>query len=82
MSDIVERAMELCNSLRKMECSHGSAETVFEAAETIITLRKAYEAAVVFIDSHVADPDITDEMVRAYAEYQRTSAALSTTEAK
>ena len=39
-------------------------------------LQAAYDAAVAFIESHVADPDITDEMTRMYAEYQRTRSAL------
>lgn len=33
-------------------------------------LKAAFIAAKSFIDSHVADPDITDEMVRTYAAYK------------
>ena len=31
--------------------------------------KKAFEAAKAFIDSHVADPDITDEMMDKYSKY-------------
>lgn len=81
MSDIVEKLRNHANGLWEVH-PLGRYGICDEAAETIIALRKAYEAAVAFIDSHVADPDITGEMVQAYAEYQRTRAALSTTEAK
>lgn len=39
-------------------------------------LGRAYDAAVAFIESHVADPDITEEMTRKYAEYKEARAAL------
>lgn len=32
--------------------------------------KEAFEAAKAFIDSHVADPDITSEMVEKYSKYQ------------
>jgi hypothetical protein len=35
-------------------------------------LLEALEAAIKFIDSHVADPDITQEMRENYAALQRT----------
>ena len=51
---------------------------VLEAADEIESLRRerdelveAWNAACAFIDSHVADPDITKEMVEKYAEFQR-----------
>lgn len=46
-------------------------------AAVIARLVGAYEAAVAFIESHAADPDLTDEMVRTYAEYQRTRHAFT-----
>jgi hypothetical protein len=39
-------------------------------------LRRACDAAFAFIDSHVADPDITDEMCRKHAEYKEAREAL------
>jgi hypothetical protein len=50
----------------------------FAVSETgeIALLRKACDAAFAFIDSHVADPDITDEMVRKYRDYKDARAAL------
>jgi len=39
-------------------------------------LRRACDAAFAFIDSHVADPDLTVEMVRTYSEYKAARAAL------
>jgi len=33
-------------------------------------LLEAFETAKAFIDSHAADPDLTDEMVGKYLEYQ------------
>ena len=32
--------------------------------------KEAYEAAAAFIDSHVADPDITPVMCQTYATYK------------
>lgn len=37
-------------------------------------LRSAFMAAKAFIDSHVADPDLTAEMVETYAAYQEALA--------
>lgn len=39
-------------------------------------LRRACDAAFAFIDSHVADPDLTDEMVRKHADYLEARRAL------
>lgn len=39
-------------------------------AENLLKYKKAFHAAKNFIDSHVADPDITDGMCARYAEYQ------------
>lgn len=86
MSDIVEKLRAEISRKQDAEGDRlylaSPCPVLTEAAEAILALRKAYEAAVAFIDSHVADPDITGEMVQAYAEYQRTRDALSTTEAK
>lgn len=38
--------------------------------------RDAFEAARAFIDSHVADPDLTDEMVERFTEYREAVSAL------
>lgn len=38
--------------------------------------REAFYAAKAFIDSHVADPDITDEMCVAYRKYNEKMGAL------
>ena len=45
------------------------------AAETE-RYRKAFCAARAFIRSHAADPDITEEMVEKYAEYQEAAKGL------
>jgi len=34
-------------------------------------LDAAFKAAKAFIDCHAADPDITKEMIKKYAEYQK-----------
>ena len=38
--------------------------------EGVTRLVRAYEAAVEFIESSVADPDITPKMALRYAQYQ------------
>ncbi len=56
----------------------------FESARSALTAHKqevaelveAYNAACAFIDSHVADPDITDEMVETYRVFTEKRAAL------
>ena len=40
--------------------------------------KEAFEAAKAFIDSHVADPDISGEMCDRYAEYQDALGRLAT----
>lgn len=49
----------------------------FTKAKTARELRleTAFLAAKAFIDSHVADPDITPKMEKAYAAYQRAARA-------
>ena len=47
-----------------------------EAANQIRVLREALLAAEAFINSHAADPDITDEMCRTYADYQKAMKAF------
>lgn len=39
-------------------------------------LEVAYGAACAFIDSHAADPDLTDEMCRTYAQFKLTREAM------
>ena len=39
----------------------------------------AFKAAQAFIDSHVADPDITNEMCETYAKYQESIEFLNLT---
>ena len=53
-------------------CEAATRETPSEIEER--KLRRAYDAAVAFIESHVADPDLTDEMTRKHAEYQEAKA--------
>lgn len=50
---------------------------MLEGAEAPSDLARAYAAACAFIDSHVGDPDMTDEMVATYAEFCRLRRALS-----
>lgn len=45
--------------------------------EEIVLLRRACDAAFAFIEAHVADPDITDEMRRKYADYKDARRAAS-----
>jgi len=40
-------------------------------------LERAFQAAKRFIESHIADPDLSEEMRAAYAEYQEASAELN-----
>lgn len=42
-------------------------------------LARACDAAFAFIDSHAADPDLTEEMIRKYATYQEARAELEGT---
>ncbi len=44
--------------------------------QEVAALVEAYSAACAFIDSHVADPDITDEMVETYRVFTEKRAAL------
>jgi predicted mannosyl-3-phosphoglycerate phosphatase (HAD superfamily) len=49
-----------------------------EAAEAqVATLTGALTAALAFIDSHVADPDITDEMAKNWTRLQEARASLA-----
>lgn len=53
--------------------------------DEVQALRAAFDAACRFIDVHAGDPDMTVEMVSAYAEFQRQRelvAAISTQPAK
>ena len=43
-----------------------------EAREQLEAMREAFMAAKAFIDCHVADPDITAEMIKAYTAYQES----------
>jgi cephalosporin hydroxylase len=44
---------------------------------TPTTIKAALDAAVAFIESHVADPDITPKMRETYAAYQKAMAELN-----
>lgn len=43
-------------------------------------LRTAYDAAIKFIDSNIADPDLSEEMARNWIDLSEKRAALSRTE--
>lgn len=47
-----------------------------QSESELTLLRRACDAAFAFIDSHVADPDLTDEMVRKHADYLEARRAL------
>lgn len=47
-----------------------------EAAKQLEAMRSAFLAAKAFIDCHVADPDITSQMVQTYAAYQEAFAKI------
>jgi hypothetical protein len=40
-----------------------------ELAETAFKFKRGLHLAKKFIDSHAADPDLTDEMIDAYSAY-------------
>tara|TARA_B110000263_G_C15082529_1_gene406991 strand:- start:53 stop:328 length:276 start_codon:yes stop_codon:yes gene_type:complete len=46
------------------------AGTLYEHGCLAQRLESAFIAAKAFVECHAADPDITDEMCRAYAEYK------------
>ncbi len=55
--------------------------TTLEAELAAVTkerdgLRAGYDAALAFVDSHVADPDITQKMCETYAALQAQRAAI------
>lgn len=50
-----------------------------EKQDELKLLRKACDAAFAFIDSHVADPDLTDEMIVKHADYKDARRALEGT---
>lgn len=52
------------------------AKLVQDMADETEKYRKAFYAAKGFIDSHVADPDMTDEMIEKYREYEDAMASL------
>lgn len=66
----VKQSTARCLLMLKWAMRIRNAETERDA------LREAFKAACAFIDSNVADPDITNEMVRTYAEFQRHRALL------
>jgi len=43
-------------------------------------IERAWNAACAFIDSHVADPDITSEMCRTYADFVANRKALTSSQ--
>ena len=44
--------------------------------ERVVKLEDAFEAAQAFIESHIADPDLTDEMIENYRTYLDAVAKL------
>lgn len=65
-------AIDPADFARKLERERDEARKQLEA------MRKAFNSAKAFIDSHVADPDITSEMMEKYADYQKALAKLQT----
>jgi len=59
-------AIDPADFARKLECERN------EAREQLEAMREAFMAAKAFIDCHVADPDITAEMIKAYTAYQES----------
>ena len=53
-----------------------AAKLVQDMAEETEKYRKAFETARAFIECHVADPDITDEMIEKYSAYNEAKASL------
>lgn len=64
----LRQIQEYCDKLRALLAAPSESETQL--------LRRACDAAFAFIDSHVADPDITDEMCIKHATYKDARAAL------
>ena len=54
----------------------GDRHVMREKNQEIAKLRAAFLAAQAFLESHVADPDITDNMAEKYAAYQKASKDL------
>ena len=52
------------------------AELIEGMSKEITMYREAFYAAKAFIDSHVADPDITEEMIRAHHKYLEASKGI------
>ena len=69
------RAREACTYEGRTGCSFARSEI----GDRQKLLAKACDAAFAFIDSHVADPDLTDEMVIKHAEYIEARRALEGT---
>lgn len=63
---------------RRLEPLAADAERWAKEANRADDLASAWAAACAFIDAHVGDPDMTDEMVRTYAEFQRWREHLKT----
>lgn len=64
---------------------YGAAETVPLYAAPVVSpdmVMEGFKAACAFIDSHVADPDITSEMRKTYAEFMRMRAMIAAAEVK
>ena len=47
-----------------------------EAREALTLLKEAFISAENFINSHIADPDITEKMAHNYAIYQQNLTAI------
>lgn len=66
-----------CGAEKKLHCHHPMLPIVAPDR-----YRKAFEAAKAYIDCDVCDPDTTDQMRIAYAEYQNAVAELSLPDAE
>ena len=64
------------DAIAAIERLAGDAERWAKEANLVDDLSSAWAAACAFIDSHVAEPDITAEMVRTYAEFLKWRACI------
>ena len=63
-----EESIEAIKLQRAWDCAFKQA---MENGGKANLYRNAFSAACVFIDAHVGDPDMTDEMCKAYAAFQK-----------
>lgn len=81
LSFAIDRIDYACGEPNEFEVSdyalHQNEEHVVQRVkEKLEAMRSAFMAAKAFIDCHAADPDITSEMVEAYAGYQDALAKI------